>query len=85
MKRLSTLLFFLTITAISNAQKQDTLPCRALFSDPQTALRNGNVYVTKMYVVLQDGKPVKFLMADRRRETRMEVWDYKLVDDKKKK
>jgi hypothetical protein len=77
-----TLLLFALISLKASAQsKQDTLRCRAIFSDPQSAATNKRVSVTNFYVVLKDGKPVKFLMMDKKRETTMEIWDYRLIND----
>jgi hypothetical protein len=69
------------ISTILCAQKLDTLKCRATFSDPESAATNKRVSVTNFYVVLKDSKPVKFLMMDKRRETTMEIWDYRLVGE----
>jgi hypothetical protein len=74
--KLLTLIACILLT--SAAFSQDTLRCRAMFSDPESKERNKRVSVTTFYVILKDGKPVKFLMADRRRETTMEIWDYRL-------
>lgn len=60
---------------------QDTLKCRATFSDPQSKETNKRVFVTNFYVVMKDGKPVKFLMMDKKRETTMEIWQYRLVGE----
>lgn len=74
------LLFLLLLPVFASAQQRDTLACRALFSDPQSAAQNKRVSVTKFYVILENGKPVKFLMADKKRETTMDIWDYKLIN-----
>lgn len=81
--KLTLTIALLIISAVSFGQttKQDTLPCRALYSDPQSSADNKRVSVTNFYVVLKDGKPVKFLMRDKRRETSMEIWEYRLSDE----
>jgi hypothetical protein len=80
MKALFTCLALL-ISAAAFSQNQDTLKCRALFSDPRSTYSNKPVSVTNFYVVLKDGRPVKFLMMDKKRETTMEIWDYRLVGE----
>lgn len=75
----ATLLFLVLFSLKASAQ--DTLKCRALYSDPQSSAQNKRVSVTNFYVVLKDGKPVKFLMMDKKRETTMEIWQYRLVGE----
>ena len=80
MKAIVFLLVLFSLKA-SAQSKIDTLKCRATFSDPESAAQNKRVSVTNFYVVLKNGKPVKFLMMDKKRETTMEIWDYRLVGE----
>lgn len=54
-----------------------------MYSDPHSSAQNKRVSVGIFYVVLKNGKPVKFLMMDKRRETMMEIWEYRLVGEAK--
>lgn len=77
------LLLALFAMKASAQSKTDTLPCRAMFTEPWSTAKNKKVRVSKFYVILKDGKPVKFLMWNKKWETDVEVWDYRLVDDPK--
>jgi hypothetical protein len=73
-----TLIACILITSAAFSQKQDTLPCRAMFTEPWSPATNKKVHVSKFYVILKDGKPVKFLKRNRRTEADEEIWDYRL-------
>lgn len=74
-------LFFISLTSFGQTAKLDTLPCRAMFTEPWSTATNKKVHVSKFYVILKDGKPVKFLHRNRKHDTDVEIWDYRLESD----
>lgn len=77
------LLLVLFSVKVSAQSKIDTLPCRAMFTEPWSPATNKKVHVSKFYVILHDGRPIKFLMRNRRSETDVEIWQYRLESDPK--
>jgi hypothetical protein len=76
----SILLLFALLSLKASAQKTDTLYCRAMFTEPWSTATNKKVRVSKFYVILKDGKPIKFLLRNKRDEAKVDIWDWKLID-----
>lgn len=75
------LLFLVLFSLKTSAQsKTDTVYVRAMYTDHQSPATNKKVRVSKFWVVLQDGKPIKFLWRNKRVEAKFDFWDYKLID-----
>lgn len=74
-------LVLISFACLSQTSKTDTLPCRAMFTEPWSTATNKKVHVSKFYVILKDGKPVKFLHRNRKHDTDVEIWDYRLESD----